>query len=50
VDRDVEGVGDRKFVKFAHDAVEDALGKVLVPLEREVDIRPSLLLSLAREP
>ncbi len=42
VDRDVEGVGDRKVVEFAHDAVEDSIGQVLASLERKVDVRPAL--------
>jgi len=45
VDRDVEGVGDRKVVEFAHDAVEDLIGQVLASLERKVDVRPASIVA-----
>jgi len=46
VDRDVEGVGDRKFVEFAHNAIEDALGQAVASLECQVDVRPSSIVAL----
>ena len=46
MDRDVEGVGDRKFVKFAHNAVKDTLGNAIASPERRGDKRTASIVAL----
>ena len=46
MDRDVEGLGERKVVEFAHDAVKDALGKAIASPERRGDKRTASIVAL----